>query len=330
MALRFDIFYKFVDVKRAKFMSKAGYIILSVAMSLLLSCGGRGAQSASQGSSEDARHYEFRFPQMPALLQGEAAKSYMRTHLWDNFDFEDTVQLSHLNRKEMERVFSIYVATIPAAEAGPYMAQLMRRASVSKPMFDYFLSLAEAVLHEPNSLERDDEKYIAVLEVALASDLLDEYEKMPYIHDMRMASQNRVGHRANDFTYTTADGRSGQMWALTADYTLIFISNPDCPMCRTVKEQIACSSLLSALISDGRLKVLVIYPDEDLTLWREHVGDYPKEWINAYDKGCVLSREELYDLKAIPALYLLDKEKRVLVKDSTDVVCIENIITQLN
>ena len=32
---------------------------------------------------------------------------------------------------------------------------------------------------------------------------------------------------------------------------------------------------------------------------------------------------ELYDLKAIPALYLLDRDKRVMVKDAVDVGLIE-------
>jgi hypothetical protein len=36
--------------------------------------------------------------------------------------------------------------------------------------------------------------------------------------------------------------------------------------------------------------------------------------------------KSLYDLHAIPTLYLLDRDKRVLVKDSTDVPYIEEVI----
>ena len=39
-----------------------------------------------------------------------------------------------------------------------------------------------------------------------------------------------------------------------------------------------------------------------------------------------LREKELYDLKAIPALYLLDRDKRVLVKDGTDPGQIEWVI----
>ena len=37
----------------------------------------------------------------------------------------------------------------------------------------------------------------------------------------------------------------------------------------------------------------------------------------------------LYDLHALPAMYLLDSRKRVLVKDSTDVAQIEEVIDRL-
>ena len=51
-----------------------------------------------------------------------------------------------------------------------------------------------------------------------------------------------------------------------------------------------------------------------------------KYWITAYDAGCLVRENGTYDLTAIPSLYLLDSDKRVLVKDSTDVPYIEEVI----
>lgn len=313
-------------------MSRVGYIVWASVLLLSLcgsACGSSsGARSGRKASQHDkVRQYEFRLPEMPPMLRGELARTYAREHLWDNFDFGDTLQLAYIDRKSVENAFEIYMTTFSSDEAEHYLPQFMRRTMTSKPMFEYFLDIAQKVLNGPNSLERDGEKYISVLEVALASDMLDEYEKMPYAHDLHIASQNRVGHRANDFVYTTADGRSRQALALKADYTLIFISNPECAMCGDIKRQIEQSPFIGQMVSNGRLKILVIYPDEDLSLWRKHLADYPTAWINAYDKGCVIAREQLYDLKAIPALYLLDREKRVLAKDCTDVRYIEKLIS---
>lgn len=326
----FDIFIKFVDVKCCEMIRVFKHIVLSALVVGLFACGGsRRRASADANAQEAAQRYEFNLPSVPPALHGKVARDYLREHMWDNFDFGDTLQLPHLDKKQLTRAYAIYVEVVACVEAEEYLGGLMRRASTSKPMFDYFLQLAELVLHDPNSPMRDAEKYIAILEVVLASDLIDEEEKMPYAHDLLMAQKNRVGHRANDFRYTTADGRSHNLWSLSADYTLLFISNPDCAMCREMKEQMMDSALLDEKILQGELEVLVIYPDEDLTLWREHLGDYPAEWINGYDRSCSITHEELYDLRAIPSLYLLDRDKRVLAKDCTNLYYIEKLISEM-
>ena len=44
---------------------------------------------------------------------------------------------------------------------------------------------------------------------------------------------------------------------------------------------------------------------------------FPARWIDGYDAGQRLTREQVYDLKAMPTLYLLDVDKRVILKDAS-------------
>lgn len=265
----------------------------------------------------------------PSTLSPEQQQAYMVEHYWDKFDFADTTFIAEVDTSHMATAFAIYAAGyLPDSLAEQGMTRLMQRASVSRRMFDYFMMLADAVLYNPNSPLRNYEKYIPVLRVAATTPLYDEYERMPYEHDLKMALQNRVGEQANDFVYTLGDGSTGKMSDIEAEYLLLFISNPGCPMCRDIREQIIASPHMNELLERGTLKVLVIYPDEDLAAWREHLADYPALWINAYDKGMVLTREELYDLRAIPSLYLLDKNKKVMAKDCVDVEYIEHLILE--
>lgn len=106
-------------------------------------------------------------------------------------------------------------------------------------------------------------------------------------------------------------------------------SNPGCPMCREIMEEITSSPLLNLLTEHGDLRTLSLYPDEDLEAWREHFKDMPTSWIRAYDKGMKITVERLYNLSAIPSLYLLDNQKRVIIKDGTSVAQIENTIAYL-
>ena len=303
-------------------MKRAVTIIFIAVFALsLLACGGSRSKQSDKGDvMQSGEQIVFQPPVPPALLTEEQQRSYMMEHYWDNFDFADATLLSKIEPQQLLTAFTLYVAGyVTDAGASEPMRRLMLKASASREMFDYFMQMAEFVLHDPNSQYRSDEKYIPVLEVAISSPLYDEVERMPYEHDLQMARQNRVGSVANDFRYTLASGSSAMMSSIDAEYLLIFISNPGCAMCRDVRESIIASSLLGELITQRRLKILVLYPDEDLVAWREHLGDYPSTWINAYDKGMVITRERLYDLKAIPSLYLLDKEKRVVAKDVADV-----------
>ena len=43
---------------------------------------------------------------------------------------------------------------------------------------------------------------------------------------------------------------------------------------------------------------------------------YPDNWYNGYDPDYVIREDILYNVRAIPSLYLLDKDKKVLMKDA--------------
>ena len=293
------------------------FAIAIVLMALCLGCAPRKSKPAQTKS------YHFRYVQVPMQIPQEQHRAYLCDHYWDKFDFADTLYTTKADTVEMLRAYAAYVTNF----VGPFdqqpIRQLMQRASASKKMFDYFGMLADKVLHDPNSPYRNDELYIAVLESQLASPLLDKYEKMAPEYDLRVVSQNRIGQKANDFDYTDRKGRTRNMYSLKSDFVIVYINNPGCSMCRDITEALKQSQIIAELQRKGRLRVLAIYPDENLDEWHKHLSDMPSEWINGYDRGCRIERENLYNVSAIPALYLLDKEKKVLVKDSTNVGEIE-------
>lgn len=302
-------------------------LILTAAL-LAVSCGGgrtRQPQHATVSATAPARVFLPAIP--PASIPPAERAEWLRRHYWDRFDFSDTLFLARADTAQLVEAYARYVALLMADPTdGAPMDSLMRRASSSRRMLDYFAWLGAEVLHDPNSPLRNDEFYIPVLRAVLASPYYDEYERIGPAYELQTAMQNRLGQPANDFRYTLASGATGTLYGVKAEYVLVFISNPDCPMCREVREAITSSPMLSEMIERGRLKVLSIYPDEDLTAWRAYRGRIPADWIDGYDDGCVIRSTGSYDLSAIPALYLLDERKRVLVKDSTDVPFIEEVI----
>lgn len=300
-------------------------LVLILAAVGLAACGGRAPRRPAATTAETPAVF---LPAIaPAALAPEERVEWLRWHYWDNFDFADTAFLARADTLQLFEAYARYVQLLFSAPTdGAPMDSLMRRAAVSRPMLDYFAMLADRVLGDPNSPLRNDEFYIPVLRAQLSSPWYDEYERLAPEYRLSLASQNRIGQPANDFRYTLASGATGSLYGLRAEYVLLFINNPGCSMCREIREAISASPMLTELIEHGRLRVLALYPDENLDEWRAYREQIPASWINAYDDGCVLREKGLYDLSAIPSLYLLDAQKRVLVKDATDVALVEEVI----
>lgn len=300
-------------------------LVLILAAVGLAACGGRAPRRPAATTAETPAVF---LPAIaPAALAPEERVEWLRWHYWDNFDFADTAFLARADTLQLFEAYARYVQLLFSVPTdGAPMDSLMRRAAVSRPMLDYFAMLADRVLGDPNSPLRNDEFYIPVLRAQLSSPWYDEYERLAPEYRLSLASQNRIGQPANDFSYTLASGATGSLYGLRAEYVLLFINNPGCPMCREIREAISASPMLTELIEHGRLRVLALYPDENLDEWRAYREQIPASWINAYDDGCVLREKGLYDLSAIPSLYLLDAQKRVLVKDATDVALVEEVI----
>lgn len=259
--------------------------------------------------------------------------NYAMEHYWDDFDFEAGEDVVAYDTIAIMQAFADYANLLSVERNGSRRDSLLRsvmyRSEHSREVFDFMWYVAEGVLHDPNSPLRNDEMYIPMLEVITASPLLDEYDRIGPTYQLEMARQNRLGTVANDFTYRLANGLSGRLHNIDAEYIILMFSNPGCPMCREIQEEITSSPLINELTELGRVRTLSVYPDEDLEAWREHLPEMPTSWIVGYDEGMRLTAERSYNLSAIPSLYLLDTEKRVIIKDGTSVAQIENAIAYL-
>lgn len=310
-------------------MKRTLYTIIAAMITLVVvGCGGRATKSEQSPKVKAPRVF---VPAIipSAIVDAEARRLYMCEHYWDKVDMADSTFFAEIDTVQMLQAFMSYVGNYMNPNDGAPMKQLMAKAAKYPHSLRYFSMLAEKILYDPNSPLRSDELYIPVLQAQVDSEWLDKYEKLSPQYNLNLALQNRIGRPANDFRYTTASGRSGTLYGLRAKYTLIFFNNPGCTMCKSIRDAICSSQLLSELIARGDMKVLALYPDEQLDEWHAYREHIPSAWINSYDKGTVIRNKNLYDLKAIPALYLLDAEKRVLVKDSTEVGYIEFVLSNL-
>ena len=121
-----------------------------------------------------------------------------------------------------------------------------------------------------------------------------------------------------DFRFSDKRGRMHTLYGIRSSLTLLFFSNPGCTACKDIIDVLNNDPVISGLIAEGTLTVLNIYIDEDLEAWRSYMSIYPEAWYNGFDPDLVIRGETLYNVRAIPSLYLLDKDKVVIMKDAPE------------
>lgn len=258
-------------------------------------------------------------PEIPLLIQSPSEKlEFLINNYWENFNFSDTTLIN--NSQYTEQAFVNYLdymrhSTLRIATES--INKMLNLASASSPkMFQYFIDLYERYLYDPNSPYRQGDYYLQVLKYLKRTNVISSDIKTRYEYQLKMSLKNCPGDIATDFIFSDNKGHVRKLSSIRAKWTLLFFNNPDCHDCMRVKYSLMENPVVNNLVNGAaseRLQVVAIYPDEDISLWEK--AQYPANWLN----GCtqIIRKKELYDLRAIPCLYLLGKDKKVILKDVT-------------
>ena len=256
---------------------------------------------------------EYSYPQVPFYIHAKSEKlNYIALNFWNNYSFNDSTLVGHVTFAE--KLLAEYLSLLQVVDDSIRSVAVFKLieqidAGASMQFLTRFADLLEFYLYDPNSPYKNEEVYILFLQYMANSNKAGEAFKVRSRYQLEVALKNRQGEVAANFTYVLSNGKKGKLHDIKSDYTILFFNNPDCADCKRVKEILATAPIF---VQNHGLKIVAIYPDEDLELWRK--TEYPESWINGYNED--IEANGTYDLRAIPTLYLLDSEKRVILKDA--------------
>ncbi len=305
-------------------MRTANRLCLCALLLLAVSCGGR--KKAAPAAKDRP------FPQVvipAAYTDPDERISYAIEHYWDGFfggdGRTDSARVLGVPKGEVEQALANYIGVLgraPLPQAGKAVSGLFdalaakQAADTSNRVYLAMTEMVARYLYDPNSPLRDEDLYLPFVQKMAASPLTKEDMRTAYRYEAQMCALNPRGSVAPDFVMTLRGGTQVRMHSVRAERTLLFFSNPGCHNCKEIIDALQADGNVLNLIREGRLAVLNIYIDEDLAAWRSYMPIYPKEWLNGYDAAHILRQDVLYNIRAIPSLYLLDAEKRILLKDA--------------
>jgi len=255
------------------------------------------------------------------------ANEFIRQY-WDNFDYSDSTLIPMLETKKniiISYVTELSNATLDSARLA--IKWHLMDAEGSVPMHTYLAEAYKKFFYDPNSPIRDDELYIPVLEHLAASSITSEIEKTKAKTEMMQIKKNRVGESATNFLVINSAGKELELYDIDSKNTLLFFYNPGCHACEEIINELQSSVQLNKAVEGNEITVLAVYPDPDIDIWKNYQSNIPRTWINTYDKNQDIIKKRLYSIRAIPTLYLLDSDKKVILKD-TDVKKIERYLSE--
>ena len=179
-------------------------------------------------------------------------------------------------------LFEQYVLTLlasPPERARQLQDSIMTVAESDSTEWQRITKLEELYLLDPNSPYRNEELFIPVLEHFAASPLASEEQRAHAAWLAPRITLNRPGQVAADFDFISPKGRRENLHA-TIDAR---------------KPQ----------------RTLLFFSNPGCPNCKEIT-----ETFCGYDPDQMLNSETVYWLRAIPSLYLLDEEKRVILKDA--------------
>ena len=121
---------------------------------------------------------------------------------------------------------------------------------------------------------------------------------------------------AENFRSMTAEGRVVELDSLpTGRLTILVFFDPDCSNCRQAIFGLKHSSLVNQLIEEQVLQVMTVHVGYEERLWRDMLGDMPETWVKTTTTVEMLDGK-CYDLSSMPALYLLDADRKIMMRSS--------------
>jgi len=121
-----------------------------------------------------------------------------------------------------------------------------------------------------------------------------------------------LGETAPDLQLENVEREKVVLHDIEASYLILYFWDSECPHC--LRAAPALKSTWEELRDEG-VKIIAINTEQNRQNWKKAIEEYPEQWIHLHDTDNKARILDTYQIFAIPQVYILDKDKRILAKD---------------
>ena len=236
-----------------------------------------------------------------------------RSRFWDHVDFTDQrILRTPVYHSMLSRYVNQFLVQVPDTiirEAD----RLLEKARANREIFRYTL------WYLTNNAERSQLMGMDAVFVHLAENYYNTGEAFWMTEEGLERIRSRaerlapllIGRVAPDIAGFKAGGESISLHDVEADYLVVYFWESDCAHCQA---QTPVLKEVYDKYHEQGLNVYALNTETSHEKWGNAVSNYGLNWINVNDVSNRSGYREKYDIYAIPTIFILDSEKRIIAK----------------
>jgi len=124
-------------------------------------------------------------------------------------------------------------------------------------------------------------------------------------------SPTLIGRKAPNITMADSTGTYHTLHNINADFTILYFWDYDCGHCKKKTPQLA---EVYQTYKDKNVALYTVSINGAVSEWKKSLRKYGLEGINVQDHERKTGFDAIYDIRSIPRLFVLDKDKKILAK----------------
>ncbi len=247
-----------------------------------------------------------------------ASASNETHYFWNGFNFADTTKQSCVKAEKEFRKFAKLTKKMHPADVAKQINYLVNAIFDNKDerklqrFAKTFTDIAERTMGNTKSKLYDIVSYELFRETLASIQYAHIASRYGNTAMAKSVLKNMPGTLIGNVTCMGRQGETTMLSSTSAKYTVLFFYDPDCHVCHDIAKQLAGQDILT---NDSDIAVVSIYPDIDTNRWLAHRQAFPSNWKDMCSVNGEIAEKELFHLPVLPAIYLLDNNNFVILKD---------------
>ena len=256
-------------------------------------------------------------PEIPPVPAGQDSLKfryeYYKNHFWDGINISDPGLLRSplLHNKIMD-----YLDNVVIQQADTVINEVEKLIQIAKNNDEAYRYLLISLTnkYESSPIMGFDKVFVHLVDNYYLTNQAPwtDAETIKKLEE-RAASirPNFIGNSAPPFVLQDSIGTDYDLYRINAKYTVLYFYDPDCGHCK--KSTPLLYEAYAELQTKG-VEVLAICTTTDGKRWKEFINEFDLNWINLADLSSRTNVKYYYDVRSTPTVYILDQEKKILLK----------------